>query len=152
MRKHAGCPRVLAEMDFQFHLLLAEATRNELFGILLSPVIQQLHDHFLYAWEHYGERPVESVFAQHEAITAAVEAGDAELARRAMAHHIAFYVEHPASPRARFARPPTCPLATARPTTPTDRRHELKPCNLTQRSSAPPPSTGRNIHVSATSA
>lgn len=93
MRKHAGSPRVLAEMDFQFHLLLAEATRNELFGILLSPVIQQLHDHFLYAWEHYGARPVESVFAQHEAITAAVETGDAELARRAMAHHIAFYVE-----------------------------------------------------------
>lgn len=93
MRKHAGSPRVLAEMDFQFHLLLAEATRNELFGILLSPVIEQLHDHFLYAWEHFGARPVESVFAQHEAITAAVEAGEADLARRAMAQHIAFYIE-----------------------------------------------------------
>ena len=30
MRKHADLPQVLAEMDFQFHLLLAEATRNEL--------------------------------------------------------------------------------------------------------------------------
>lgn len=93
MRKHVTSPRVLAELDFQFHLLLAEATRNELFGILLTPVIQQLHDHFLYAWEHYGARPVENVFAQHEAITDAVEAGDAQRARRAMAQHIAFYVE-----------------------------------------------------------
>jgi GntR family transcriptional repressor for pyruvate dehydrogenase complex len=92
MRKHAGAPRVLAEMDFQLHLLLAEATRNELFGVLLTPLIEQLREHFVYAWEHYGGRPVESVFAQHEAVVAAVEAGDAELARSAMAAHIAFYI------------------------------------------------------------
>jgi GntR family transcriptional regulator, transcriptional repressor for pyruvate dehydrogenase complex len=93
MRKHAGASRVLAEMDFQFHLLLAEATRNELFGVLLTPLIEQLRDHFVYAWEHYGERPAEDVFQQHEAIVAAVEAGEAELARRAMAGHIAFYID-----------------------------------------------------------
>ena len=92
MRKHAGAPRVLAEMDFQLHLLLAEATRNELFGVLLTPLIEQLREHFVYAWEHYGARPVESVFEQHEAIVAAVETGDAELARCAMAEHIAFYI------------------------------------------------------------
>ena len=92
MRKHVGAPRVLAEMDFQLHLLLAEATRNELFGVLLTPLIEQLREHFVYAWEHYGARPVESVFEQHEAIVAAVEAGDAEGARRAMTAHIAFYV------------------------------------------------------------
>jgi DNA-binding FadR family transcriptional regulator len=79
-------------MDFQLHLLLAEATRNELFGVLLTPLIEQLREHFVYAWEHYGGRPVESVFAQHEAVVAAVEAGDAELARSAMAAHIAFYI------------------------------------------------------------
>ncbi|MCB0257074.1 MAG: FadR family transcriptional regulator [Anaerolineae bacterium] len=93
MRKHAGAPRVLAEIDFQFHLLLAEATRNELFGVLLTPLMEQLHEHFLYAWEHYGARPAESVFAQHEAIVTAVNAGDAELARSAMAQHIGFYVD-----------------------------------------------------------
>jgi GntR family transcriptional repressor for pyruvate dehydrogenase complex len=78
MRKHTGAPRVLAEMDFQLHLLLAEATRNELFGVLLTPLIEQLREHFVYAWEHYGGRPVENVFEQHEAIVAAVQAGDAE--------------------------------------------------------------------------
>jgi len=93
MRKHVSAPRVLAEMDFQLHLLLAEATRNELFGVLLTPLIEQLREHFVYAWEHYGGRPVESVFEQHEAIVAAVEARDTELARRAMAAHIAFYVD-----------------------------------------------------------
>ncbi len=93
MRKHVGAPRVLAEMDFQLHLLLAEATRNELFGVLLTPLIEQLREHFVYAWEHYGARPVENVFEQHEAIVAAVEVGDAEGARRAMAAHIVFYIE-----------------------------------------------------------
>jgi GntR family transcriptional repressor for pyruvate dehydrogenase complex len=92
MRKHTGAPSVLAEMDFQFHLLLAEATRNELFGVLLTPLIEQLREHFVYAWEHYGARPVEGVFEHHEAIVAAVQAGDAELARRAMAEHIAYYI------------------------------------------------------------
>lgn len=93
MRKHADAPLVLAEMDFQLHLLLAEATRNELFGVLLTPLIEQLREHFVYAWEHFGARPVESVFEQHEAIVAAVEASDADDARRAMAAHIAFYIE-----------------------------------------------------------
>ncbi|HSN78636.1 MAG TPA: FadR/GntR family transcriptional regulator [Anaerolineae bacterium] len=93
MRKHTGAPRVLAEMDYQLHQLLAEATRNELFGVLLTPLIEQLREHFVYAWEHYGGRPVENVFAQHESVVAAVEAGDAELARSAMAAHIAFYID-----------------------------------------------------------
>ena len=81
MRKHADLPRVLAQMDFQFHLLLAEATRNELFGVLLTPLMEQLREHFTYAWEHYAGRPVEQVFEQHEAIAAAVEACDADAAR-----------------------------------------------------------------------
>ena len=94
-------------MDFQLHLLLAEATRNELFGVLLTPLIEQLREHFIYAWEHYGARPVESVFEQHEAVVAAVEAGDAELARRAMAEHIAFYIGIlQARVRERHATPP----------------------------------------------
>ena len=91
MRKHADMSRVLAELDFRFHLLLAEATRNELFGVLLTPLMEQLREHFAYAWDHYGARPVEQVFEQHEAIVAAVEACDAELARCKMTEHIAFY-------------------------------------------------------------
>lgn len=91
MRTYAGMPRVLAEMDFRLHLLLAESTRNELFGVLLTPLIEQLRDHFIYAWEHYGARPVEQVFEQHEAIVSAVELCDADAARAAMAYHISFY-------------------------------------------------------------
>jgi GntR family transcriptional regulator, transcriptional repressor for pyruvate dehydrogenase complex len=119
MRKHAGAPRVLAEMDFQFHLLLAEATRNELFGILLTPLIEQLRDHFVYAWEHYGERPAEDVFQQHEAIVAAVEAGEAELARRAMAGHIAFYID---ILQARVRQRPPASLAAGNGAAPPDSR------------------------------
>lgn len=93
MRKHAGAPRVLAELDFQLHQLLAESTQNELFGVLLMPLIEQLRGHFAYAWEHYAGRPLEPIFDQHEAIVAAIEACDASGARQAMASHIAYYCD-----------------------------------------------------------
>jgi DNA-binding FadR family transcriptional regulator len=53
--------------------------------------MEQLRDLFVYAWEHFGDRPVEQVFDQHEAIVGAVERCDPEAARAAMASHIAFY-------------------------------------------------------------
>ena len=61
--------------------------------MLLTPLMEQLREHFTYAWEHYAGRPVEQVFEQHEAIAAAVEACDAEAARLRMAEHIAFYYD-----------------------------------------------------------
>lgn len=77
-----------AELDFQLHTLLAEATQNELFPMLLQPLIDQVFDLMRRTWAGYGKRPVERVFREHEAIVAALEAGDAAAARRAMADHL----------------------------------------------------------------
>ena len=93
MRGFADSPRVLAQLDFSLHQVLAEATQNELFGVLLTPLMEQLRDHFAYAWEHYGARPPETVFRQHEAIVAAVNRRDPEAARSAMSEHIAYYCD-----------------------------------------------------------
>jgi GTP pyrophosphokinase len=82
--------QMLAELDFQFHLSLARATRNDLFEMLLTPLMEQLHDYYLVVWAGYGERPLEIVFEQHERLLDAVEARDSEAAREAMALHLAY--------------------------------------------------------------
>lgn len=93
MRRHADSSRTLAELDFRLHLALARATQNDLFEMLLTPLMEQLHDYYLYVWDSYGERPLDKVFAQHEALIEAVQAGDPEAARQAMAAHLAYSSE-----------------------------------------------------------
>jgi len=89
MRTGDKTAQQMAELDFRLHVTLAEATQNDLFKILLAPLIDQLRDHIILTWEDFP-RPVNLVFDQHEAIVAAVENGDAEAARQAMIKHLAF--------------------------------------------------------------
>jgi GntR family transcriptional repressor for pyruvate dehydrogenase complex len=89
MRTGDKTAQQMAELDFRLHITLAEATQNDLFKILLAPLIDQLRDHIILTWEDFP-RPVNLVFDQHEAIVAAVESGDAEAARQAMIKHLAF--------------------------------------------------------------
>ena len=89
MRTGDKTAQQMAELDFHLHVTLAEATQNDLFKILLAPLIDQLRDHIILTWEDFP-RPVNLVFDQHEAIVAAVENGDAEAARQAMIKHLAF--------------------------------------------------------------
>jgi GntR family transcriptional repressor for pyruvate dehydrogenase complex len=89
MREGENTAKQMAELDFRLHVTLAEATQNDLFKVLLAPVIHQLRDQIILTWEDFP-RPVEQVFSQHEAIVAAVESGDAETARQAMTKHLMF--------------------------------------------------------------
>jgi len=89
MRAGDKTAQQMAELDFRLHITLAEATQNELFKILLAPLIDQLRDHITLTWEGFP-RPVDLVLDQHEAIVTAVESGDAETARQAMIKHLAF--------------------------------------------------------------
>lgn len=89
MRKGENTAKQMAEMDFRLHVTLAEATQNDLFKVLLAPLIHQLRDQIILTWEDFP-RPVEQVFNQHETIVAAVESGDAEAARQAMMKHLMF--------------------------------------------------------------
>ena len=89
MRMHDNTAKQMAELDFSLHVTLAEATQNELFKVLLAPLINQLREHIILTWEDFP-RPVEQVFDQHEAIVAAVDNGDEEAARQAMLKHLIF--------------------------------------------------------------
>jgi len=89
MRTGENTAKQMAELDFRLHVTLAEATQNDLFKVLLAPLIDQLRDQITLTWEGFP-RPVDLVFDQHEAIVAAVESGDAEAARQAMIKHLAF--------------------------------------------------------------
>ena len=89
MRAGGYTAKEMAELDFRLHVTMAEATQNDLFKVLLAPLIHQLRDHIVLTWEDFP-RPVEQVFDQHEAIVSAVENGDADAARQAMMKHLMF--------------------------------------------------------------
>jgi GntR family transcriptional repressor for pyruvate dehydrogenase complex len=89
MRVSGHSSKQMAELDFQLHMTLAEATQNELFKVLLAPLITQLRDQIILTWEDFP-RPVNVVLDQHEAIVTAVESGNPEAARQAMVKHLAF--------------------------------------------------------------
>src|SRR5215217_1829247 len=89
MRTGGNTAKQMAELDFRLHVTLAEATQNELFKVLLAPLINQLRDQIVLTWEDFP-RPVDQVFEQHEAVVSAVEKGDAEAARQAMTKHLMF--------------------------------------------------------------
>jgi GntR family transcriptional regulator, transcriptional repressor for pyruvate dehydrogenase complex len=89
MREGKNTAKQMAELDFRLHVTLAESTQNDLFKVLLAPLISQLREQIILTWEDFP-RPVEEVFDQHEAIVAAVENGDAEAARQAMTKHLIY--------------------------------------------------------------
>jgi GntR family transcriptional regulator, transcriptional repressor for pyruvate dehydrogenase complex len=89
MREGKNTAKQMAELDFRLHVTLAESTQNDLFKVLLAPLISQLREQIILTWEDFP-RPVEEVFDQHEAIVAAVESGNLEAARQAMTKHLIY--------------------------------------------------------------
>jgi GntR family transcriptional regulator, transcriptional repressor for pyruvate dehydrogenase complex len=89
MRDGKNTAKQMAELDFRLHVTLADSTQNDLFKVLLAPLISQLREQIILTWEDFP-RPVDEVFDQHEAIVAAVESGDAEAARQAMTKHLIY--------------------------------------------------------------
>src|SRR6266508_3360620 len=61
MRVGSNNSKQMAELDFRLHVTLAEATQNELFKVLLAPLINQLREQITLRWEGYGPRPVKRV-------------------------------------------------------------------------------------------
>ena len=91
MRTGSGSTEKLAELDLRFHKLLADATQNELFGVLLAPLMEQMENLFHNTWADYGARPIDVVLQQHEAVLAAVEQGNPDEARQAMVDHMDYF-------------------------------------------------------------
>lgn len=89
MREKKNTAKQMAELDFRLHVTLAESTQNDLFKVLLAPLINQLRDQIILTWEDFP-RPVEEVYDQHESIVSAVVNGDADAARQAMTKHLLY--------------------------------------------------------------
>jgi DNA-binding FadR family transcriptional regulator len=94
-QKILGSPRrsleahVQADMDF--HAVLAEATGNPLFQVMLAPIQELLIESRYHTLGRYGA----ALACEHHArILQAVEAGDAEAAARAMREHLEANLQH----------------------------------------------------------
>lgn len=86
MEASLGDDRTFAQHDARFHHVLAEMTGNRLLELLASALRELLEDHIETVVAHID--PLSDVLPYHAAILAAVKAGDAEAARRAMQTHL----------------------------------------------------------------
>lgn len=77
--------------DLEFHALLAEASGNPFFGIVLAPIQELLIESRRRTLGRHGSKLAHE---HHARILAAVQAGDAEEAARAMRAHIEANFEH----------------------------------------------------------
>jgi GntR family transcriptional regulator, transcriptional repressor for pyruvate dehydrogenase complex len=74
------------DADLRFHSLLAEATQNPVFGVLLEPLAHLMR---LSRKATLSRTGAERAVAGHLAILEAIRQGDPEAARRAMYEHLA---------------------------------------------------------------
>jgi GntR family transcriptional regulator, transcriptional repressor for pyruvate dehydrogenase complex len=94
-QKVLGNPRRSLEAhvraDLDFHAVLARATGNPLFQVVLAPIQELLIESRRQTLGRYG---AEIAFRHHARILTAVEASDADAAERAMREHIQANFQH----------------------------------------------------------
>jgi DNA-binding FadR family transcriptional regulator len=88
--------------DLEFHAALAEATGNPLFAVVLAPIQELLIES---RRRTLGRHGAELAHAHHARILAAVAAGDAAAAGRAMREHLEVNLQHLAEPDAESDSP-----------------------------------------------
>jgi DNA-binding FadR family transcriptional regulator len=96
------------QADLEFHAILAEASGNPLFGIVLAPIQELLIES---RRRTLGRHGAELAHGHHAAILEAIAAGDAGAATRAMHTHILTNFEHLAGEAALATTPPQGPSA-----------------------------------------
>jgi GntR family transcriptional repressor for pyruvate dehydrogenase complex len=82
---------VQVRADLEFHALLAEASGNPLFGMVLAPMQELLIES---RRRTLGQHGVRLAFEHHAAILSAVRLGDETAARAAMRRHLETNVQH----------------------------------------------------------
>jgi GntR family transcriptional repressor for pyruvate dehydrogenase complex len=87
----AGTLEAHVGADLEFHAILAEASGNPFFGLVLAPIQELLIES---RRRTLGRHGAEVAHRHHAAILAAVEAGDADAAAAAMRHHIEANFQH----------------------------------------------------------
>lgn len=88
MRRHLGDVQVFAELDLEFHLLIALATHNRVMQQLIGSIRTSLKDAIEEGLRRRTTKEqLQRVQVLHEAILDGIERADAEAAAAAMAQH-----------------------------------------------------------------
>jgi GntR family transcriptional repressor for pyruvate dehydrogenase complex len=88
MRRHLGDVQVFAELDLEFHLLIALATHNRVMQQLIGSIRTSLKDAIEEGLRRRTTKEqLQRVQVLHEAILDGIERADAEAAAAAMARH-----------------------------------------------------------------
>jgi DNA-binding FadR family transcriptional regulator len=93
-----GALEAHVQADLEFHAVLAEASGNPLFGIVLAPIQELLIESRRRTLGRHGALLAHE---HHAAILAAVAAGDADAAAQAMRRHLQANVQHLAEDEAK---------------------------------------------------
>ncbi len=75
--------------DEAFHAILADATGNPMFGMLLETVQHLRHEPYR---KHYDEYELRQAHAEHQAILGAIAAGDADAAEATVREHLGKFI------------------------------------------------------------
>jgi GntR family transcriptional regulator, transcriptional repressor for pyruvate dehydrogenase complex len=101
MQREAGNVESAALDDLEFHRVIARATQNDLYLLLMDSIGSALID---IRRENLGSGSTPTTIGQHEAVLERIAARDAEGARRAMAAHLEgvarWWREHAVTPAA----------------------------------------------------
>ncbi|RIE00461.1 FadR family transcriptional regulator [Cohnella faecalis] len=77
--------------DIRFHLLIAEASHNSLFGSMMESMTERMRESMKESrrlWFFAERASTEQLLQEHKDIYAAIEAGDEQLAADRMMHHL----------------------------------------------------------------
>lgn len=118
MRAVTGDPAAFEQADVRFHLALVAASGNEALQLVMLAVRDSVSAHLLDALRQLRApaRALNRLLRQHEAILAAVEAGDARDAEQLLRDHVmGFYRAAPARPEPARTPARTAPDRPAAP-------------------------------------
>jgi GntR family transcriptional repressor for pyruvate dehydrogenase complex len=108
MQREAGDVAAAARDDLEFHRVIARATHNDLFLMLMDSIGTSLID---IRRENLGSGAAPQTLGQHQRILEAIETHDVDGARRAMSAHLDGVAEVWKEQRAARAEPEESPVA-----------------------------------------
>src|SRR5947208_7907789 len=108
MQREVGDVTAAARDDLEFHRMIARATHNDLFLMLMDSIGSSLID---IRRENLGSGAAPQTLGQHQRILDAIETHDVDRARRAMSAHLDGVAEVWKEQRTARAEPEESPVA-----------------------------------------
>lgn len=88
MEQHASNPEIFTESDLEFHQVLARATKNEIYMILLKPISALLLEFRQHEYFKNRKEAIEGGLIHHKKILECVKNKDGKAAKLAMINHL----------------------------------------------------------------